>query len=211
MVLTMEARLMDFVSNNIKHFAKEGLESLEKLKEGPEHLNKSFEKLEQTMKGRGGITGFVAKFAGLSLLFRGVEESLKDVFESAVRGSPGLESSVDKVKNKVNQLVTEVGQKLVPVFIEVFDFLLKNWEKVRFAINIVVAAVKDLFNLLVLGLQTVVLGFKGFVLGVTAVLNKLGIVKDATFQKMSKDTEDYTQKVVESADGHGKQRRSRSR
>lgn len=203
----MEARLMDFVSKNlnsimgnIKHFAKEGLESLEKLKEGPENLNKSFEKLEQTMKGRGGITGFAAKFAGLSLLFRGVEESLHKVFESALRSSPELEESVEKVKGKVNQLVTEVGQKLVPVFITVFDFLLKNWEKVRFAINVVVAATKDLFNLFVMGLQTITLGFKGFILGVTAALNKLGIVKDATFQKMVKDTEEYKEKVLESAE-----------
>ncbi len=202
--LTMEARLIDFVSKNldkinmnIKGFAKSAGKSFKEVGEGANHV---YETLDKTLKGRGGFLGDLAKFAGLSKLMSGLEESLMEVFESANRGSPQLAAKFEAIKGKVNQLVTEAGQKLLPVFIKVFDYLLENWEKVRFAILLVISVAKDLFNLFGLGLQTITLGFKGFILGVTGVLNKLGIVNDSTFKSMSKDVEAYGVKVAESAD-----------
>lgn len=202
--LSIEARLIDFVSKNldkinmnIKSFSKSAGKSF---KEVGESVNHVYETLDKTLKGRGGFLGDMAKFAGLSKMMNALEESLSKVFESAVRGSPALEKKLDAVKDKVNQLVTEAAQKLLPVFIKVFDFMLENWEKIRFAINLVISVAKDLFNLFALGLQTITLGFKGFILGVTGVLNTLGIVNDKTFEKMSNDVEAYGIKVAESAD-----------
>ncbi len=202
--LTIEARLIDYVSKNIdkmalniKGFAKTAGKNFADVGKG---VSGVYEKLDQTLKGRGGFLGDLAKFAGLSKLMNVLEDSLGKVFESAVKGSPELADKLEKIKGQINQLVTEAANKLLPVFIAVFDFLLENWDKVRFVMNLVIGTAKDLFALFGLGLQTITLGFKGFILGVTGILNKLGIVNDDTFEKMSGDVEAYGMKVAESAD-----------
>ena len=201
--LSIEARLIDFVSKNvdrmnitIRHFARSAGGAFSSI---AGHVNGLSSKLRQGIPG-GGFFKDLLKFAGVQKLMQALEQSIFSVFNAAKAGSPEVAEKFEQLKGRINQLVTEVGNKLIPVFLQLFDFLLENWESIRYAFDIGISVIKDLFNTLMLSFQGVTLAFKGGALAIATGLSKLGLVSKDTVAGMKEDFLSYADTVGESAE-----------
>lgn len=195
-VLTLEARLLDQISKrldsiegNLSSFSRKGTKSVGL-------LQTSFDKLQRIASkpiGAGGLFKDLMKFAGLKSIFNQLEQSVFKIFEAVQKNNPKVAAQFETLKTKVNSLVTEIAEKVAPILEKFFDWLIKNWDRVRYVFAVGGAVIQDTFYGILGGFQVMVTGVLQGAAWIAKGLAMVGIVSDET-------AEDFDQAATQMAE-----------
>jgi len=199
-VLTMEARLMDHISKNIDRINQNITRMTGQGKSKVSALESAWDKLTKAASrpigNGGGIFKELLKFAGVQKIMNMLEQSIFKVFEAATKNSPKLAGMFEQLKGKANSLFTEIAEKATPMLIKAMDFIIKNWDKVRFAFILGGSAISDAFFSLIGVFQMASSGFLNAGAMILGGLAKLGLASQDTADKWDKASTSMAEKAV---------------